>query len=139
MNINQTYITLQIFNVIGGALNFWFLIRNIQRGSWMGAISAVATLAMVVCFIFNWRRMAHYRREERQWKVQADAMLRNDRLFRTMSQLSRCPELELEMCYQRGICPDCGKGTLDQEEMFCTDATCGSRFTISPTGAWSRA
>jgi hypothetical protein len=66
-------------------------------------------------------------------------MLRNDRLVLTMAQLWRVPELELEMCYQRGICPDCAQQTLDTTHpITCRNPQCGSRFDRDARGKWNR-
>jgi hypothetical protein len=187
MTVVRTYALLQIFNFAAAALNAWFFVRNLSEGSWMAAVSGAATILMVGCFVFNYRRMLRYRCEEQEWKAQADMVLRSyplpafwpppgenppqtdaDRIamqmqiYRSQMQIyrsfrlqhdrrdlgfdprlevshGRLPELELDACYRRKICPDCAQVTLDREQMLCTDATCGSRFVISPTGAWSRA
>jgi hypothetical protein len=140
MSIIVSYALLQIFNFLGAGLNAYFLVRNLDNESyWLAALSGSSVITLIACFFVNWRRMTRFAREAREWKIRADAMLRNHLLARTVSRLSRCPELELEMCLQRGLCPDCGNATLDKVKMICTDATCGSRFAISPIGAWGRA
>lgn len=141
LKLTLTHVLLQFLNVAGAAVNAWFFVLNLSLESyWLAAVSGSALAVIVGCFIMNERRMARERREVREWKAQCEAMLRSYPFLPVMTGLPlRCPELELEYCRQQGICPDCMKRTLDPKQMLCTDATCGSRFTISPTGEWGRA
>jgi hypothetical protein len=80
MTLKLAYVLLQNFCGAAGGLNAYFLVRNIQEQSWMGLISAAALVTVIVCFIFNSRRMARFRREEREvreWKAHADMVLRS--------------------------------------------------------------
>jgi hypothetical protein len=139
MNINRTYITLQIFTVIAGALNAWFLVRNIQVGSWMGAISAVATFMLVVCFVVNWRRMTRFHREEREWaeRINRLSTIAPQLLFHFPIEV--IAQNELDACYAQKLCPDCAQDTLDTAHpITCRNPQCGSRFDRDARGKWSR-
>jgi hypothetical protein len=139
MNINQSYIALQTFNVIAGALNAYYLVRNIQVGSWMGAISAVSVLTMVVCFIFSWRRMARFRREEKEFveRIERLTTIPLHPLFQLPSGIMA--QAELDACYAQKLCPDCVQETLDTTHpITCRNPQCGSRFDRDAKGRWSR-
>jgi hypothetical protein len=139
MTLRGSYITLQIFNVIAGVLNAYFLVRNIQVGSWMGAISAVSVVVLVWCFIFNWRRMVRYRREEREWAERIGRLttISLQPLFQLPSAV--IAQSELDACYAQKLCPDCIHETLDTTHpITCRNPQCGSRFDRDAKGKWSR-
>jgi hypothetical protein len=149
------YWLLQIFNVVAGMANAALAVWNLARGEYMSAaISSAVAVVLAVSFVKTLRNMARFKFEEREHAERVERLLHtaaaravNESLDRGMGGLRRSPsimwvylpQLELDECLKRGVCPDCAKTSLDMTlPITCRNPQCGSRFNVDTNGKWSR-
>jgi hypothetical protein len=132
------YWLLQIFNVVAGMANAALAVWNLARGEYMSAvISSVAAVVLAVSFVKTLRNMARFKFEDREHAERAERLLRTPLSFGYLYPLD--PQLELDRCFKRGICPDCAATSLDTTlPITCRNPACGSRFNVDVNGKWSR-
>jgi hypothetical protein len=109
------FLAIRGFVIMALVLNIAMVALNLYLESYKSAVvSAAVAISLALAFGHQQRLIAKHRRQE----------LENARRI-------------LDECYRYGICPDCGKTSL--ENMICQRVECGSRFERDPvTKKWRR-
>jgi hypothetical protein len=150
------YWALQIFNVVAGMANVAMACWNFILGDYVTSIiSSAVAVFLAVSFVKTFRNYARFKREDREHAERVERLLRtavaraaNASLNQGMGGLHRSssimwaydlPQAELDACFERGICPDCTKTSLDTTlPITCRNPQCCSRFNVDAKGKWSR-
>jgi hypothetical protein len=109
----------QCFSIVVAVFNVCMAYINFLEGDyrWV-SINGGLAIALIL-LVFNQERMFMSHR-------------RGDRMR---------AQKQLDMCWNNGICPDCGKSSLallSDEEVMCSEIGCNSHFRCDLTGKWSR-
>jgi hypothetical protein len=138
--------SIQTFCVVAGLANAALSYLNFSRGDYAAfTLSSTVAIALAIMVVRNHRQYMRMKREDREHAERVER-LPIDMAFDWSRpsiawayQMQRLPEIELDHCLQRGICPDCAAKSLDTMlPITCRNPACGSRFNVDANGKWSR-